>query len=148
MQKLVCFLALVWCASALPQYRPRPNIPIPGPSGGRVIAIIKQQQDVNVDGSYQWSYETENGIQAEERGALKAGSPDPILEAQGSYSYTADDGTPIQVQYISNENGFQPQGSHLPTPPPIPAAILKSLEYNAAHPEEDDGGVPRPGRLG
>nr|WJW74114.1 endocuticle structural glycoprotein Abd-4 [Propylea japonica] len=154
MQLLITFSAFILCATALPQlaqYRPRPvPRPIPGPiqPQGRVIAILKQQQDVGPDGSYQWSYETENGIQAEERGALKSGSPDPILEATGGFAYTADDGTPIQLQYIANENGFQPQGAHLPTPPPIPAAILRSLEWNAAHPEEEEGGAPRPGRFG
>lgn len=39
------------------------------------------------------------------------------MEAQGSYSYTAPDGTKISLQYIANEDGFQPVGEHLPTPP-------------------------------
>lgn len=34
-------------------------------------------------------------------------------------------------------------GAHLPTAPPIPEAIQRALAYNAAHPEEDDGGQPR-----
>lgn len=61
------------------------------------------------------------------------------MEATGDFKFTALDGTPISLTYIANENGFQPQGAHLPTPPPIPEAILRSLEYNAAHPEEEEG---------
>lgn len=50
---------------------------------------------------------------------------------QGSFAYTAPDGTPVQISYIANENGFQPVGNILPTPPPIPEAIQRSLEFNA-----------------
>lgn len=98
---------------------------------------------MNFDGSYRSSYETGNGISAQEQGQLKnAGQKDAEAEeVQGGFSYTAPDGTPIQLSYIANENGFQPQGAHLPvapTPPPIPAAIQRSLEYNAAHPEPEN----------
>ncbi|KAJ8956813.1 hypothetical protein NQ318_014227 [Aromia moschata] len=103
------------------------------------IAIVKYDNEgVNADGSYQWSLETANGIVAQEQGQLKqVGNEPDVLEVQGSYKYTADDGTPIEVSYLANENGFQPQGAHLPTAPPVPPAIQKSLDYNAAHPEED-----------
>ncbi|KAJ8926140.1 hypothetical protein NQ314_021522 [Rhamnusium bicolor] len=127
----LAFLAVAHAASL------SPNEPIP---------IISQDQEVNFDGSYRSSFLTGNGIQAEEQGILKnAGNKDAEAEeVHGSVSYTAPDGTPIQLSYIANEDGFQPQGAHLPvapiddnTPPPIPAAILRSLEYNAAHPEQE-----------
>lgn len=69
-----------------------------------------------------------------------AGSQDPIQEAQGSFQYTAPDGAQIQITYTANEDGFQPQGAHLPVAPPIPPEIQKALEWNAAHPEEETGG--------
>ena len=50
---------------------------------------------------------------------------------QGSYSYTGPDGITVSLTYTADENGFVPQGDHLPTPPPIPEAILRSLEQNA-----------------
>ncbi|KAJ8972436.1 hypothetical protein NQ317_016678 [Molorchus minor] len=116
-------------------------------SNKEVIPIISQDSEVNFDGSYRSSYQTGNGITAQEQGVLKnAGNKDAEAEeVQGGFQYTAPDGTPIQLSYIANENGFQPQGAHLPvapiddkTPPPIPAAILRSLEYNAAHPEPNE----------
>lgn len=87
-----------------------------------------------------FSYETGNGISAQEQGQLKnAGNPEAeALEVQGSYQYTADDGTPISVSYIADENGFQPQGAHLPTPPPIPPAIQRSLDFLAANPQPEE----------
>ncbi|XP_057665996.1 endocuticle structural glycoprotein SgAbd-2-like isoform X2 [Diorhabda carinulata] len=113
-----------------------------------IIPIISQDRQFNFDGTFHSSYKTGNGITVEEQGVLKnAGNKDAETEeVQGIFDYTAPDGTPIHLVYIANENGFQPQGAHLPvapvdenTPPPIPLAILKSLEYNAAHPEENYG---------
>lgn len=102
------------------------------------IAILRQSSDVSPDGSYQFNYETENGISASEQG-----QPGPVGEdgtqavvVQGQYSYTGPDGTPITVTYTADENGFHAEGAHLPVAPAIPEAIARSLEYNAAHPEE------------
>lgn len=80
-------------------------------------------------------YETGNGISASERGFLK--NPDTQVK-EGGFAYTAPDGLRYSVNYEADENGFRAAGAHLPTPPPIPEAILRSLAYNAAHPEEDD----------
>lgn len=66
------------------------------------------------------------------------------MVSQGSDSYTAPDGQQVSITYVADENGFQVQGSHIPTAPPIPPEIQRALEWNAAHPEEDDGGQPRP----
>uniref|UniRef100_A0ABD2VWT3 Uncharacterized protein n=1 Tax=Trichogramma kaykai TaxID=54128 RepID=A0ABD2VWT3_9HYME len=107
-----------------------------------VIPIVSQTQEgPNPDGSYKWAYESGNGIKANEEGAVKnAGSENEAMSAQGAFSYKGDDGADYSITYIADENGFQPQGAHLPTPPPIPEAIKKALEWNAAHPEEDEDG--------
>ncbi|XP_053602904.1 uncharacterized protein LOC128670910 [Plodia interpunctella] len=103
------------------------------------IPIIRQEQILNHDGSYKWSYETGNGISAEEQGYVKnQGVPDAEIQtAQGQYQYTAPDGQVIHLQYLADENGFQPQGAHLPTPPPIPEEIQKALDYLATLPPSE-----------
>ncbi|EDV38848.1 uncharacterized protein Dana_GF24793 [Drosophila ananassae] len=82
------------------------------------------------DGSYNYQFETSNGIAQQEQGVGG-------YYASGSSQYYTPEGQLIQLTYTADENGFQPQGEHLPTSPPIPEAILKSLEWNRNHPEEE-----------
>lgn len=104
-----------------------------GFGGGPQIPIIRYENTNNGDGSYHYAYETGNGISAQEDGYLKnAGSQDETQQAQGSFSYTSPEGEQISLQYTADENGFQPQGAHLPTPPPIPEEILRAIEQNQA----------------
>ncbi|XP_053981342.1 endocuticle structural glycoprotein SgAbd-1-like [Hylaeus volcanicus] len=105
---------------------------------GRRFAILRQSQDSSPDGSYSYSYDTENGISVAEQGSPKYAGPNQIEAVRGQFSYTAPDGTPILVTYTADENGFQASGAHLPTPPPIPVAIQRALAHNAAHPEEEE----------
>lgn len=89
-------------------------------------------QTCSLDNIY-FSYTTGDGQQAQAQGFLKnAGNKETEAEViQGSYSYTAPDGQIITVNYIADELGFRATGAHLPTPPPIPEAIKKSLELIA-----------------
>nr|CAI5833504.1 unnamed protein product [Callosobruchus analis] len=117
-------------------------------SNNTPIPILHQEQEVEFDGTYHTSFETGNGIIAHEEGHLRnAGQKDEeaVEEVQGEVQYTAPDGTIIKLRYIANENGFQPEGDHLPkapvdenTPPPVPPAIARALEYIAAHPQQED----------
>lgn len=87
-----------------------------------------------------YSLETGNGIVAEEHGQFKPGAKEDegAEQVQGSFQYTADDGTPVRIQYVADENGYQPQGDILPVAPAIPPAIARALEYIAAHPEPEE----------
>lgn len=89
------------------------------------------KSEVKEDGSYQYQYETSNGIAAGESGVGG-------YYASGSSAYYAPDGQLIQLSYTADENGFHPAGEHLPTPPPVPKAILKALEYIRTHPQQED----------
>lgn len=93
-------------------------------------------------------YETAHGIRARARGEPALPGPEgPAVVQQGAFEYVGDDGQTYSVQYVADENGYQPQGAHLPVPPPIPEAILRSLEFNAKdYKGEDEEPRRRPGR--
>ncbi|XP_037952211.1 endocuticle structural glycoprotein SgAbd-4 [Teleopsis dalmanni] len=96
-------------------------------------ATIINQVDVNnPDGSYNSSYETSNGIKVENIGYMKKilvpksetadgqvleEHEELILVQSGSYSYMDPEGNIITLRYVADENGFQPEGDHLPVAP-------------------------------
>jgi len=126
-QTIVSFCVLAAAALAA---QPRQNEPIP--------ILASNFDGPYPDGSYSYNYQTGNGIQAQEQGEVVRISPtEDALHVQGSFSYSDHDGKSYGLGYIADENGFQPKGDHLPTPPPVPIGILKALEYIAKHPEED-----------
>ena len=55
----------------------------------------------------------------DEQGTVVPGSEPETgsLEVQGSYSFVGDDGVTYTVTYTAGENGFVPQGDHLPQAP-------------------------------
>ncbi|XP_055540683.1 endocuticle structural glycoprotein SgAbd-8-like [Wyeomyia smithii] len=99
----------------------------PQGSSNTPIPIVSQNSDIQPDGSYKYSYETGNGIRAQDEGTLKTvqvqkadGSGTEQAQAlvqTGSFSYPAPDGTNIELSYTADENGFHPQGAHLPVAP-------------------------------
>ncbi|KAJ8920794.1 hypothetical protein NQ315_004935 [Exocentrus adspersus] len=83
--------------------------------GGAAIPILRLDSDAAPDGSqYQYSYETANGIAAQEVGQQIAPVPDAPLRVSGSYQYTSPEGLPVQVSYVADENGFHPTGNVIP----------------------------------
>lgn len=109
--------AFVACAFAAPQDQSAIN--------------TKQDLDISPDGAYRYVYETSNGIAAQEQG--QGG-----YQANGAFSWYSPESKLIQISYVADENGYQPQGAELPTPPPIPDAILRSLEYIRTHPQYEE----------
>ncbi|KAM8708874.1 hypothetical protein ACLKA7_015787 [Drosophila subpalustris] len=89
------------------------------------------KSNLNEDGSYSYQYQTSNGIAQQEQGV--GGQ-----YASGSSAYYSPEGGLIQLAYTADADGYHPQGAHLPTPPPIPAAILRSLEYIRTHPHQEE----------
>ncbi|XP_068903785.1 flexible cuticle protein 12-like [Tenebrio molitor] len=107
--KLVAVVAvLVACAAAAPQQ----------PRDSKNAVIVKYESDnIGLDG-YNYGYETSDGTSAQEQGQLQnAGSENEIMSVKGQFSFVGLDGVTYTVTYIADENGFQPQGAHLPQSP-------------------------------
>ncbi|EFX80862.1 hypothetical protein DAPPUDRAFT_303724 [Daphnia pulex] len=87
----------------------------------------------NVDGSSQWSFAGSDGTTREESQIQKQLSSGYDKETalgntnKGSTYYISPEGQKITLTWISDENGFQPKGDHLPTPPPVPEEIARML---------------------
>lgn len=94
--------------------------------------IIRLEHNVKKDG-YQYIFETQNGINAEESGRIEPdGNGSEGLRSTGYYEYVGDDGQLYRVDYVADSNGFIPQGDHIPKVPP---AIEKLLAYLASQPK-------------
>lgn len=69
-----------------------------------VPTILRNEQSVNADGTYQYAYETSNGIAAEEQGSLKNVGTDAeaiVSNIANSINYDIlnDDNSEIQQKY-------------------------------------------------
>ncbi|XP_016975759.1 larval cuticle protein 65Ag1-like [Drosophila rhopaloa] len=81
------------------------------------VQVLRSESDVGPE-NYKYALETSDGTSKKEEGQLKnAGTEDEAIVVKGSFSFVADDGQTYTVNYIADENGFQPQGAHLPVAP-------------------------------
>ncbi|XP_055914426.1 pupal cuticle protein Edg-78E-like [Eupeodes corollae] len=119
MFKFVVLMALLGFSLAAPQkYEDEPY-------------VTRQASQVNPDGTYGHEYELSNGVAVQESGI--GGQ-----YATGGFQHISPEGETIQLAYTADETGFHPQGTHLPTPPPIPEEILRAIEYIQEHPTPEE----------
>ncbi|KAG5676769.1 hypothetical protein PVAND_006578 [Polypedilum vanderplanki] len=70
----------------------------------------------NDPSGYTFAFEQSDGQKRDEKGEVRnAGSETEHIAVRGSFTFTAPDGTSYTVNYVADENGFQPQADHLPT---------------------------------
>nr|XP_053649628.1 cuticle protein AMP4-like [Cherax quadricarinatus] len=95
------------------------------------VAILRSQQ-INPDaaGAHSSNFEAENGIHFEVSGkeGVDGGS-----NMAGSLSYPQEDGSVASVQFVADENGYQPQSDLLPValafPHKIPQFVLDQIKF-------------------
>ncbi|XP_037780417.1 cuticle protein CP14.6-like [Penaeus monodon] len=130
--KFILLAVFACVAAAAPQGY---EAPAPSRYDSEEVPILRDERVIEDDGRYNFDVETGDGIVVSESGSPSA---DGGINSAGSYSYTAPDGTPVRVEFVANEDGFQPQGAHLPVAPefphPIPDFVLEQIAFAA---EED-----------
>lgn len=110
-------------------YDLQPQRPLP--------AILMHKQSLNQDGSFNYAFAADNGLQQGE-------SISPDGTRRGAYSYVDPNGKKITVRYTAGKDGFKVEGDHLPRPPsPIAAAAAPAVAPAPAIAPQS-GFVPRP----
>ncbi|KAG0711605.1 Cuticle protein AMP1A [Chionoecetes opilio] len=134
--KIVILSALLALTLAAPEYI-NGGLPVDDSSSEEdqpdVVPILRDERIQEDDGRFNVDVETGNGIFFSESGAPKG--PDGAVVMAGQYSYTAPDGTLVEMKFVADENGFQPESSLLPVAPefphPIPQFVIDQIEFAA-----------------
>ncbi|XP_045498192.1 larval cuticle protein LCP-17-like isoform X2 [Colias croceus] len=97
-----------------------------------IVPIVRSSNEQKPDGGFNYAFETGNGIITQADGVVKnPNTEDATLQVTGSVKYVAPDGTPVELSYVADQDGYKPVGSHVPQ---IPELILRAQQYIASHP--------------
>ena len=103
-------------------------------SDGDFIEILRSDVvNPSATGEYSFDTETADGIIRSESGYGSGNNG--AVESQGVFSFTHPDGTPFQLKFVANSNGYQPESDSLPVAPafphPIPQFVLDQIAFAA-----------------
>lgn len=86
----------------------------PGLSNEKVYLIKYINNNNGLNGKYNFTYELSDGTKRYEEGFLQfPGTKYEAYSVQGYFVFVTD-GNEYRVNYLADENGFQPQGAHVP----------------------------------
>ncbi|KAI8428878.1 hypothetical protein MSG28_007517 [Choristoneura fumiferana] len=107
---VIAALALVAVVVAAPAEQP-----------GKVASIVRSGYEHSPDGGYIFNFETDDGTSRNENGEVKQvndaeNKPHNVILVRGSYSFVDTEGHTHSVEYVADENGFQPQSDDIPKP--------------------------------
>ncbi|KAH8299278.1 hypothetical protein KR044_000003, partial [Drosophila immigrans] len=93
------------------------------------VEVDKRSEDVRPDGF--------NAQVSLTDGSARSESGDEHGNINGNFEWISPEGEHIRVEYVADENGYQPKSDVLPTPPPTPDAILAALKWIEANPSKE-----------
>nr|XP_040582030.1 larval cuticle protein LCP-17-like isoform X2 [Lepeophtheirus salmonis] len=113
------------------------------PSTGDIVPIISETNNapgtLGDNSDFQNSFEAGNGIKQQSAGSTHLLGEDSVVTMTGSYEYVGEDGQTYVVDWIADENGFQPSAAHLPKEVPIPfSEIAEAVEAQIAFAAQED----------
>ncbi|XP_066944483.1 cuticle protein AMP1A-like [Macrobrachium rosenbergii] len=149
---IIVALAAVAVADKLPAtYAPPPPAPTYGaPAASNraavevalpPVATLRDERTQDEFGSFSVDFEAENSIIFSQSGSPNG--PEDSVVKSGVYSYTAPDGTFVEVKYVADENGYQPQSDLLPVAPEFPHPIPQFVLDQIAKAAEEDAAAAR-----
>ncbi|XP_046979765.1 endocuticle structural protein SgAbd-6 [Schistocerca americana] len=72
--------------------------------------ILEQSIDNDGLGQYTFGFKTSDGLIRQEQGVVKnQGTENEALEVRGTITWKGADGKDYSINFIADENGFQPQ---------------------------------------
>ncbi|XP_017862964.1 PREDICTED: endocuticle structural protein SgAbd-6-like [Drosophila arizonae] len=104
MVKMMLVAALLLLAAASCSARPQND-----------VEVVEYESDNIGIGGYKFSYKLSDGTTRTEEAVINnAGTENESLSVRGSVSWVAPDGQTYTINFVADENGFQPEGAHLP----------------------------------
>ncbi|KAH8233509.1 hypothetical protein KR026_009120, partial [Drosophila bipectinata] len=96
--------------------------------------VLRSDAEVNVN-DFKYALELDNSVNVQQQGELHGEE----WIVKGSQGWTSPEGEQVALTYVADANGYQVLSANppLPTPPPIPEAIQRSLAWIQAHPSKD-----------
>ncbi|CAD7083183.1 unnamed protein product [Hermetia illucens] len=86
--------------------------PVDDPKNAQILRY--ESDNIGTDG-YNFAFETSDGTSRQEQAQLKnVGTENEALAVRGTISWVAADGQQYTLNFVADENGFQPEGAHLP----------------------------------
>ncbi|XP_047487912.1 endocuticle structural glycoprotein SgAbd-8-like [Penaeus chinensis] len=79
------------------------------------IPILKDDRTQDAYGGYTFDFESGNGIVRQESGKESDGQA-----KEGGWRYESPEGVPVEISFVADQGGYQPQGAVIPVPPPLP----------------------------
>nr|ABU41118.1 putative cuticle protein [Lepeophtheirus salmonis] len=118
-----------------------------------VVAIISESNNapgtLGDNGDFDTAFESENGIKQQAVGSTVTIGEESVVTMKGSYEYVGPDGQTYVVDWIADENGFQPSAAHLPKDVPIPfPEIAEAVEAQIAFAAQEDAAGGSAGKVG